>query len=61
MTTATSGAIFEIKVDGVVRTHRDVRQTAIEAVRLGWSHWLRGLLDALAVFERRSSAGLLMS
>ncbi len=29
----TPGAIFEIKVDGVVRSHRDVRETAIEAAR----------------------------
>ncbi len=29
----TPGAHFEIKVDGVVRTHRDVRETAIEAPR----------------------------
>jgi hypothetical protein len=27
------GAHFEIKVDGIVRTHRDVRDTAIEAAR----------------------------
>ncbi len=27
------GAHFEIKVDGIVRTHRDVRETAIEAAR----------------------------
>jgi hypothetical protein len=33
MTAATSGAHFEIKVDGVVRTHRDVRDTAIECAR----------------------------
>jgi hypothetical protein len=33
MTAATSGAHFEIKVDGVVRTHRDERDTAIEAAR----------------------------
>jgi hypothetical protein len=26
-------AQFEIKVDGVVRSHRDVRETAIEAAR----------------------------
>ncbi len=29
----TPGAHFQIKVDGVVRTHRDVRETAIEAAR----------------------------
>ena len=29
----TSGAHFEIKVDGIVRTHRDLRETAIEAAR----------------------------
>jgi hypothetical protein len=27
------GAHFEIKVDGIVRTHRDERDTAIEAAR----------------------------
>ena len=27
------GAHFEIKVDGIVRTHRDVRANAIEAAR----------------------------
>ena len=27
------GAHFEIKVDGIVRTHRDVKETAIEAAR----------------------------
>ncbi len=27
------GAHYEIKVDGVVRTHRDGRETAIEAAR----------------------------
>jgi hypothetical protein len=30
---ALDGAKFEIKVDGMVRTHRDVRSTAIEAAR----------------------------
>ena len=34
MTAKTSGAHFEIKVDGIVRTHRDVRDTAVEAARL---------------------------
>jgi hypothetical protein len=33
MTTASSGADFEIMVDGAIRTHRDVRDTAIEAAR----------------------------
>ena len=33
MTGANPGARFEIKIDGVVRTHRDVRETAIEAAR----------------------------
>ena len=33
MTAAPAGAQFEIRVDGVVRTHRDVRETAIEAAR----------------------------
>jgi len=28
-----NGAHFEISVDGVVRPHRDVRETAIEAAR----------------------------
>ncbi len=32
MTTAAPGAMFEIKV-GIVRTHRDLRETAIEAAR----------------------------
>ena len=27
------GAYFEIRIDGMVRTHRDVRETAIEAAR----------------------------
>jgi RNase P/RNase MRP subunit POP5 len=34
MTTASRGAHFELKVDGIVRTHRDERDTAIEAARL---------------------------
>ncbi len=33
MTREASGAQFEIKVDGLVRTHRDFRDTAIEAAR----------------------------
>jgi hypothetical protein len=33
MTREASGAQFAIKVDGVVRTHRDFRETAIEAAR----------------------------
>ena len=33
MTATASGAQFEIKVDGVVRWHRDFRETAIEAAR----------------------------
>lgn len=28
-----AGAHFEIRIDGVVRTHRDERNTAIEAAR----------------------------
>ena len=28
------GAHFEIAVDGIVRTHRDVRETAVEAARI---------------------------
>jgi len=32
-TAPTPGVHFEIKVDGIVRTHRDVRETAIEAAR----------------------------
>jgi hypothetical protein len=31
--TQPRGTHFEIKVDGIVRTHRDVRGTAIEATR----------------------------
>lgn len=30
---ATPGALFEIKVDGVVRSYRDEHDTAIEAAR----------------------------
>jgi hypothetical protein len=33
MTTPAPGAHFEIKVDSIVRTHRDVRDTAIAAAR----------------------------
>jgi hypothetical protein len=33
MTAAASGAQFEIKVDGVVRSYRDFRETAVEAAR----------------------------
>ena len=33
MTATASGAQFEIKVDGVVRWHREFRETAIEAAR----------------------------
>ena len=33
MTTTAPGAHFEIKVDGVVRTHRDQRDIAIETAR----------------------------
>ncbi len=33
MTREASGAQFEIKVDGMVRSHRDFRDTAIEAAR----------------------------
>jgi hypothetical protein len=33
MTREAAGAEFEIRVDGVVRTHRDRRDTAIEAAR----------------------------
>jgi hypothetical protein len=33
MTREASDAQFEIKVDGVVRSHRDFRDTAIEAAR----------------------------
>jgi len=29
----TSDAHFEIKIDGVVRTHRDVRETTVEAAQ----------------------------
>ncbi len=31
MTTKDTGAHFEISINGVPRTHRDVRETAIEA------------------------------
>ena len=34
MTAKASGPHFEIKVDGIVRTHRDVRDTAVEGARL---------------------------
>ncbi len=33
MTREATGTQFEIKVDGIVRSHRDVRDTAIEAAR----------------------------
>ncbi len=33
MTREASGAQYEIKVDGVSRTYRDFRETAIEAAR----------------------------
>jgi len=33
MTREASGEQFEIKVDGLVRAHRDFRETAIEAAR----------------------------
>jgi hypothetical protein len=33
MTREASGAQFEIKVDGMVRSYRDFRETAIEAAR----------------------------
>jgi hypothetical protein len=33
MTREASGAQFEIKVDGVVRSYRDFRETALEAAR----------------------------
>ena len=33
MTREASGGQFEIKVDGVVRSYRDFRETAIEAAR----------------------------
>lgn len=33
MTTAAPSVYFELKRDGVVRTHRDVREKAIEAAR----------------------------
>jgi hypothetical protein len=33
MTREASGAQFEIKVDGVVRAHRDFREMAVEAAR----------------------------
>jgi hypothetical protein len=49
------GAIFEIKVDGVVRTHRVQRDTAIEAARFlqqrnpGAKIEIRDLRDGSAV------------
>ena len=33
MVNPASGAQFEIKVDGIVRTHRDFREAAVEAAR----------------------------
>ena len=39
MTREASGAQFEIAIDGVVRTHRDFRETAIEASR-SLQQWL---------------------
>ncbi len=33
MTREATGAQFEIAVDGIVRSHRDFRETAIEAAR----------------------------
>ena len=33
MTREASGAQYELKVNDVVRTHRDFRETAIEAAR----------------------------
>ncbi len=33
MTLASPGAQFEIAVDGIVRSYRDFRETAIEAAR----------------------------
>ncbi len=38
MTTVVPAAQFEIKVDGVVRSYRDVRDTAIEAARFPQQH-----------------------
>ncbi len=34
MTREASGGQFEIKADGLIRAHRDFRETAIEAARL---------------------------
>jgi hypothetical protein len=34
MTREASGAQFEIKVDGVVRSHADFREAALEAARI---------------------------
>jgi hypothetical protein len=60
MTAATRGARFEIKVDDVVRTHRDMRETTIEAARFlqqrypGASIVTTDLRDGSTVsFERR--------
>jgi len=33
MSKVASPAMFEIKVDGLVRSHRDVRESAVEAAR----------------------------
>jgi hypothetical protein len=59
MTREASGAQFEIKIDGVVRTHRDFRDTAIEAARFlqqrnpGSKIEIRDLRDGSAVpFDR---------
>jgi hypothetical protein len=38
MTATAAGAHFEIKVDDVVRTHRDERDTAIEAEHIRKRH-----------------------
>jgi hypothetical protein len=45
MTATSQGATFQIKVDGIVRTHRDARDTAIEAARFG-AAFARGLSPA---------------
>ncbi len=42
-----AGAQFEIKVNGLVRTHRDLRDTAIEAARFLAQRNLGALIAAV--------------
>lgn len=48
-----SGAHFEIKMDGVVRSYRDIRETAVEAARFLQQ---RSPIAKIAVTDRRVSA-----